>query len=408
MPYSVTNRRKQQPMTQMIARPAGPLRNHFALAAVITAVALSPVGSSSVAGEPGGTAVSPGAAAVSLAIPAAEFDHSRVLGLTKADCKKCHVSEVASWMKTVHFLSPEQRLYKYEGNTKKYADALGIGREELLSTSACADCHGTVALEAGKKKVIAGISCERCHGPAGGEDGWLNPHQSYHESMKIPREQETAEHKAARHKRMDDAGMIRSTNIYGLAKNCYGCHLIGNEKLVVAGHKAASTFDFVSWSDGEVRHNFFMDKNTNAAAPSLWMDTENGTAENRKRVKFVVGALVQLETALRRRATATNPAIIPQYGGIAAAANGKLAQINGVAGTPETFAVAALAGPLLGTLFVPMPTDKDTYTAAADKVAAQAQAFVKAHDGSKLAGLDALIQATPPHYSQQYKDKYGN
>ena len=43
---------------------------------------------------------------------------------------------------------------------------------------------------------------------------------------------------------------------------------------------------------------------------------------------------------------------------------------------------------------------------AADKVAEQAQKFAKSNDGSGLAGLDALIKATPPHYSQQYKDKY--
>lgn len=338
----------------------------------------------------------------------AEVDHSKVMGLSRADCKKCHASEVATWMKTVHFLSPEQRLYKYEGNTKKYADALGIGKEELLSTSVCSDCHGTVALVEGQRKVVSGVSCESCHGPAGGEDGWLNRHQSYHESMKIPREQESADHKAARHKACDGAGMIRSTNIYGLAKNCYGCHLIGNEKLVGAGHKASSTFDLVSWSSGEVRHNFFMNKEVNAEAPSLWMESEQGEAANRKRIKFIVGTLVQLETALRLRANATNPAVIPQYGGIAAAANGKIAQINAVAGTPETIAVGALAAPMLATLFVPMPTDKETYTAAADKIAGHTQAFLEAHDGSQLSAVDTMIQLTPPHYSQQYKQKYGN
>ena len=339
--------------------------------------------------------------------PFDEAAHARVMGVTKADCKKCHVSEVASWMKTVHFLSPQQRLYKFEGNTKKYADALGIAQADLLSSSVCADCHGTVALEEGKKKVISGISCESCHGASGGEDGWLNPHQSYHEAKKVPREEETAEHKAARHAKIDAAGMIRSTNIYGLAKNCYGCHMIGDEKLIAAGHKAASAFDFVGWSDGEVRHNFFMDKTKNADAPSLWMETTEGSAQNRKRLKFVVGALTQLEMALRRRATATNPAVIPQFGGLAAAANGKIAQVNGVAGTPETFAVGALAGPLLGTLFIPMPNDKETYTAAADKVAEQTEAFLKSNDGSKLAGIDPLLATSPAHYSQQYKDKYG-
>ena len=359
-----------------------------------------------VTGAPATTAVVGPVAATTTANPGIA-DHARVMGVARADCKKCHVSEVAAGMKTVHSLSADQRLYKFDGNTKKYADALGIKQTELLSTSLCSDCHGTVAIEAGQQKVISGVSCESCHGAAGGEDGWLNTHQSYHESMKIPREQETADHKATRHAKCDTAGMIRSTNIYGIAKACYGCHMIGAEKLVAAGHKAASTFDFVSWSVGEVRHNFFMDKDTNAEAPSLWVASEGGNAQNRRRVKLVVGTLVQLETALRLRANATNPAIIPQYAGFALAANGKILQINAIAGTPETTAVAAFVGPMAGTLFAGLPTDKETYSAAADKVAQQAKAFIENHDGGNLAGVDSMLQVMPPYYSQQYKQKYG-
>jgi len=157
---------------------------------------------------------------------------------------------------------------------------------------------------------------------------------------------------------------------------------------------------------GEVRHNFFVDRTTNADAPTLWMERSGGNAANRQRVKFVVGAMVQLEVTLRYRATATDPAVIPQLGGIAAAANGKLAQIHGVALTAETEAVAGIAGPLLATLFVAMPNDQDTYSAAADKVAELAQKFARNNDGSALAGLDPLIQVSPPHFSQQYRDKY--
>tara|TARA_R110002111_G_scaffold262289_1_gene337856 strand:- start:153701 stop:154912 length:1212 start_codon:yes stop_codon:yes gene_type:complete len=328
------------------------------------------------------------------------------MGVVAADCKKCHPAEVATWMKSVHFQSPDLRLYKFEGNTKKYATAMGLTSADLLADSICADCHATKAIRDGQVKVISGVSCEKCHGAAGGDEGWLNRHQSYHASMPIPRADETPEHRAERLKACDNAGMIRSSNLYSLSKACFNCHLVGNEKLIAAGHKAASAFDFVSWSSGEVRHNFLVNKSDNADAPSLWMERTGGNAENRRRMKFVVGTLVQLETALRLRAEASNPAVIPQLSGIIAAANGKLTQINAIAPTPEIQKVTMLITPMFGTLFAPLPTDKETYTKAADEVATQTKLFAETHDGSHLAGLDSMIDQLPPHYSQQYQDKY--
>ncbi|MCP4784310.1 MAG: hypothetical protein GY878_12220 [Fuerstiella sp.] len=330
-------------------------------------------------------------------------DHTRMMGTAKADCKKCHDSEVAEGMKAVHFLSAEQRLYKFDGNTKKYADALGIKQTELLSTAVCTDCHGTVAVEAGQTKVISGVSCESCHGAAGGEDGWLNTHQSYHASMKIPREQETEEHKAARHARCDTAGMIRSTNLYGLAKNCYSCHLVGNEKLVAAGHKAASVFDLVSWSTGEVRHNFFMNKEVNAEAPTLWTETEKGTVANRRRMKFVVGMFAQVETSLRLLAPATDGAVIKQFRTPLRDAAEMLQEVD----TPETVAAGELVEDFVPSRTGKKPEDGEEYLSAADEIAEHANAFVKAYDGSQFADLDEIIEETPAHYSQQYKQKYG-
>ncbi|WP_417387685.1 multiheme c-type cytochrome [Gimesia sp.] len=331
---------------------------------------------------------------------------NRIMGVTAADCKKCHPSEVASWMKTVHFQSPDIRLYKFEGNTKKYATAMGLTSAELLGDSLCADCHGTKAIRDGQVKVISGVSCEKCHGASGGEEGWLNRHQSYHASMPVPRADETAAHREARLDYCDKAGMNRSANLYGLSKACFQCHLVGNEKLIAAGHKAASAFDFVSWTGGELKHNFLVDKTTNAAAPSLWMERTGGTAENRRRMKYVVGTLVQLETALRLRADATNPAVIPQLSGVIAAANGQLTQINALAPTPEVQAVTALITPMFGTLFAPLPTDRETYSTAADKVAEQAKQFSQNHNGEQFSSLDSMINRLPPHYSQQYQEKY--
>lgn len=329
-----------------------------------------------------------------------------IMGVTAADCKKCHPSEVATWMKTVHFQSPELRLYKFDGNTRKYATAMGLTSDALLGDSLCADCHGTKAVRDGQVKVISGVSCEKCHGAAGGEAGWLNRHQSYHAQMPIPRAQESSEHRAARLEYCDQAGMRRSSNIYGLSKACFKCHLVGNEKLIAAGHKAASAFDFVSWTSGELKHNFLVDKTTNADAPSLWMERTGGKPENRRRMKYVVGTMVQLETALRLRAQTTNPAVIPQISGVIAAANGQLTQMNAIAPAAEIQAVTALITPMFGTLFAPLPTDKETYSQAADKVGELARQFAEHHDGSRFASLDAMINRLPPHYSQQYQEKY--
>ena len=306
----------------------------------------------------------------------------------------------------MHYQTADMRLRNFTGNTKKYAEALGISQADLMKDSVCADCHGTKSVVNGEIRVISGVSCESCHGASGGVDGWLNPHQSYHASKTIPRDQETPEHRKARFDACEKAGKIHTKDISGLASNCYGCHVINNEKLIAAGHKAASAFEFVSWSEGEIKHNFHLDKTKNADAPTLWLDETKSTPENRRRMKFVLGAMAQLEATLRKRAEFSNAAVIPQVGGIAAAANGKIAQINGVAGTEETKEVAKIMTSLLGVLFVPQPTDKKTYTEAADQIAVQAERFSRTHDGSKLSALDTIIKATPPHYSGQYKKNY--
>ncbi len=119
-------------------------------------------------------------------------------------------------------------------------------------------------------------------------------------------------------------------------------------------------------------------------------------------MKFTVGTLTQIEMALRRRAGASNPAYIPQVGGIVAAANGRLAQIAGVAPSAETAQAMGLVAPMLGTLFVGQPNDKTTYGAAADTIGGLAAKVSGTADGKTMTGLDALTGALPPHYSQQY------
>ena len=331
----------------------------------------------------------------------------RVMGVFRGDCKKCHPSEVAAWMKTTHYQSSDLRLLSFKGNTQKYADSLKISRDDLLGNSLCANCHGTKSVVNGQVKVVSGVSCESCHGASGGEGGWLSRHQSYHNNQPLPRNQETPEHREQRIADSEAAGMIRSHNLFDQAQACFRCHVVGNADLIAAGHKMSSAaFEYVSWSDGEVRHNFLLDRTQNAKAPSLWQETTNGSTENRRRLKFVVGTLAQLEAMLRARAEMTSPIVIPQIGGSIAAANGKLAQINAMAPTEEVGAVAGIIGPMLATLFAPLPDDKAKYSKAADDVAQYARAFAASHDGSKLPALDAMINLTPPRFSQQFRQKY--
>ncbi len=93
--------------------------------------------------------------------------------------------------------------------------------------------------------------------------------------------------------------MIRPANMYAWAKNCYGCHTVPQEKLVnVGGHPAGSKFELVSWSQGEVRHNVWYNKGK---------DNPNAAPE-RRRLMFVVGQAVELETSIRAVGAATEKA----------------------------------------------------------------------------------------------------
>ncbi len=335
-------------------------------------------------------------------------DLARVVGTAQANCQQCHPSEVAHWEKTTHFRSLNR--LQYSGNSKKYADALGIASSTLMTTSLCADCHGTRALVGGSPQVVSGVSCESCHGAA---RDWLKPHGEYVEgqafttleALRAARSHEIPGHRAQRLESTRNAGMIRPAMLHELARNCLQCHVVGNEQLVAAGHKVASNFELLSWLNGEVRHNFFHDAHTNAAAPGLWQVTTGGTPEQRDRLKFVVGGMTQLEVALQRRAEAATPVFVPQIGASFAAANGRVMQINALAGVPQTQSMVAQAGPLLGTMFVPMPTDRGTYGSASEGIGELIDAYLAEHDGSDQAALDALIKVLPPHYSQQFKEQ---
>jgi hypothetical protein len=131
---------------------------------------------------------------------------------------------------------------------KQISEKLGLRR--IKSESVCLNCHFTVQQKNNRQEVVSGISCESCHGAA---QDWIKVHSGF--SGKTAKTETKAE-EAARWKLAESKGMIRRHSLYQLATNCYSCHVVPKEVLVnKGGHKPGSSFELLSWSQGEVRHN---------------------------------------------------------------------------------------------------------------------------------------------------------
>jgi hypothetical protein len=201
-------------------------------------------------------------------------------------CAECHKQETEAWKNSHHFKTFREMPRKKEAN--EIAEKMGVQR--IRSEGLCLGCHYTVQQKDNRPQPIAGISCESCH--SAGED-WIKVHSQF--SGKTEKTETKAE-AAARWKLADSKGMIRPSSLYRLAKNCYSCHVVPQEDLVnKGGHPAGSPFELVSWSQGEVRHNTWHSKgkeNVQASAA-------------RKRMLYLVGLGVELETGLRAVGRAT-------------------------------------------------------------------------------------------------------
>ncbi len=201
-------------------------------------------------------------------------------------CAECHKQEAEAWKSTHHFKT--FREMPRNTKAKEIADRMGVRRIKLESL--CLNCHFTVQQKSDKAEPIAGISCESCH--SAGQD-WIKVHSGF--SGKTAQTESKPE-KETRWKLADSKGMIRPSTLYRLAKNCYGCHVVPQEDLVnKGGHNAGSAFELVSWSQGEVRHNTWHSKGKDNVLASA----------ARKRMLYLVGLGVELETALRAVGKAT-------------------------------------------------------------------------------------------------------
>jgi hypothetical protein len=286
-------------------------------------------------------------------------------------CAECHKQEAEAWKGTHHFKTFREMPRRKEAN--EIAERMGVQR--IRSESLCLTCHYTVQDKENKKQPIAGISCESCH--SAGED-WIKVHSEF--SGKTEKTETKAEAEA-RWKLADSKGMIRPSSLYRLAKNCYGCHVVPQEDLVnKGGHPAGSAFELVSWSQGEVRHNTWHSKGKENVPASA----------ARKRMLYLVGLGVELETGIRAvsHATARKRYAFEMAKRVDRARKQLTAAANSAPNVPEIAKMVEYA------YSAGLKLNNERFlTAAADGVSKLLASITEKYDGSTMAGLDSLIPA---------------
>ena len=296
-------------------------------------------------------------------------DPAKIIGADQ--CAKCHQPEVQQWMHTPHFATYES-LHRLP-RAKEIADKLGL--QSIKRNDVCTQCHYTKQVEDGRERVVAGVSCESCHG---GARDWVVLHNDYG-GPGVTKASEPAEHRAKRVADSVAKGMNNPHNIYLIARQCYDCHTVPNEKLVnVGGHLAGSQdFELVAWSQGMVRHNFLRGGGTTNAPPS----------QEELRVMFVVGVLTDLEYSLRATAAATDKSTFGVTSAKRAARmKKKLLEIQKLVNDP-----------LLNSALEAVETvelrlgNSAAIAAAADAVGKSANNFAEKADGKQLAALDSIL-----------------
>lgn len=298
---------------------------------------------------------------------AVALDSAKVVGPNA--CAECHKQEAEAWKGTHHFKTFRELPRNPEA--KKIAERMGVRR--IKSESLCVNCHYTVQRKDNKDEAVSGISCESCHGA--GKD-WIKIHSSF--SGKTAKT-ETKSEAQARWKLAESKGMIRRHALYKLAKNCYGCHVVPQEELVNKGiHRAGSMFELVSWSQGEVLHNTWYSR----GKENIPADAE------RKRMLYLVGLGVELETALRAVGKATvRKAYAFEMAQRADKSRRRLAAVaTAVPNVPEIAKMVELSHSAALTL-----NNGKNLSAAADGISQLLVTITDKYDGSTMAGLDSMI-----------------
>ena len=294
-------------------------------------------------------------------------DSAKIVGPNA--CAECHKQEVEAWKGTHHFRTFREMPRNIEAN--EIAEKMGVRR--IKSESLCLNCHFTVQQKNNKEEPISGISCESCHGA--GQD-WIKVHSGFSGKKE---QTETKAEEEARWKLVDSKGMIRPRSLYQLAKNCYGCHVVPQEDLVnIGGHRAGSDFELVSWSQGEVLHNTWYSKGKDNVPASA----------ARKRMLYLVGLGVELETALRAvgKATVRKPYAFEMAARADRARKQLAAAAKAAPNVPEIAKMVEFAYSAGLKL-----NNERSLTAAADGISTLLANITEKYDGSTMAGLDGLI-----------------
>ena len=286
------------------------------------------------------------------------------------DCGECHKAVAESWGKTKHYSGFRKLTQRKEA--RRIAKRMKIRR--IKRASLCMNCHFTSKMKGKRARPIAGVSCESCHSPA---KNWVDVHQNFG-GAEATSKTEAAGHRKERLAKLKAAGMIRPSNIYALASNCFQCHTVPFEKLVNVGkHTPGSKFELVAWSQGEVRHTYVAsgEKSNDEASPE------------RKRVLFLVGKAVELEYNLRGVSKSTKKATYAvQMARRAKSAMETFKKVAELVPTPEVKEILDVAAGVKLKL-----NNGKALVAAADKISKAAQKLASGYDGSKWAALDALI-----------------
>jgi hypothetical protein len=294
-------------------------------------------------------------------------DPSKIVGANA--CAECHKQEAEAWKATRHFKTFNEMPRK--APAKQISEKMGLRR--IKSESVCLNCHFTVQQKDIRQEVISSISCESCHGPA---RDWIKVHSGF--SGKTAKTETKAE-EDARWKLAESKGMIRRHSLYQLAKNCYSCHVVPQEGLVnKGGHKPGSSFDLVSWSQGEVRHNTWYSQGK-----------ENVVADAaRKRMLYLVGLGVELETGLRAigKATARKTYAFEMAQRVDRARKQLAVAAKAAPDVPEIAGLVEFAH----SAGLRLKNDQKL-KAAADGVSKLLVSITGKYDGSTMTGLDGLI-----------------
>ena len=263
-------------------------------------------------------------------------------------CEECHTAEAKVWEGTKHFKS-YKKIHK-DKRAKKIVKA--IGEKRMKKSATCKLCHYIEAQkDAGaKKKLVSGPSCESCHGAA---SDWIAVHNDYGKGVK--RAGESADHKAARIKQSEAAGMVRPERLYDVAANCMSCHGLANPKLDAKNaatildkeHPLDPNFELMKYSQGSVRHRFY--------PPDVTANKEMTDAE--KSQMYVVGQAAALVSATMATSNSDHPKYKAAQEKRIAVAKAALDSVKGQ--VPEAGKLLAEPTPANGRAFAEAVKGKD-------------------------------------------------